>query len=122
MAHNDHIHLAYKYILIFTILYSDPDYCYPALLTNPILSSDVVTSSSDEDGCFCLKPFASELRNPLLATHAGDGSHRLFVAEQIGVVWVFLQVQNVKCKCCHNFCRNIESRIIKHLIHRRQKI
>uniref|UniRef100_A0A8C8YGM1 HHIP like 2 n=1 Tax=Prolemur simus TaxID=1328070 RepID=A0A8C8YGM1_PROSS len=35
-------------------------------------------------------PAASGLRNPVCMVHAGDGSHRRFVAEQVGAVWVYL--------------------------------
>uniref|UniRef100_A0A8C3X215 HHIP like 2 n=1 Tax=Catagonus wagneri TaxID=51154 RepID=A0A8C3X215_9CETA len=43
-------------------------------------------------GCLqlCLAEVANGLRNPVSMVHAGDGTHRLFVAEQVGVVWVYL--------------------------------
>ncbi|CAM4689055.1 unnamed protein product, partial [Caretta caretta] len=42
-------------------------------------------------GCLqlCLRGVANGLRNPVAMVHAGDGSHRFFVAEQRGCVWVF---------------------------------
>ena len=40
--------------------------------------------------CICALPVAAGLRNPVVATHAGDGSGRMFIAEQIGAVKVLL--------------------------------
>lgn len=37
---------------------------------------------------FALEPVADGFTRPLLVTHAGDGSGRLFVVEQGGVIWV----------------------------------
>ena len=42
-----------------------------------------------EKNCLCFEEFASGLRDPVLAIHANDNTHRLFVAEQIGVVYVY---------------------------------
>ena len=42
-----------------------------------------------EKNCLCLEEFASGLRDPILAIHANDNTHRLFVAERIGVVYVY---------------------------------
>lgn len=43
-------------------------------------------------GCLqlCLEEVANGLRNPVAMVHAQDGSHRFFVAEQLGLVWVYL--------------------------------
>ena len=63
----------------------DSAYCYPQVLNGP----DIEGFSSDqvgELGCVCGQPVASGLRNPLAAVHAGDGSGRLFIVEQIGVI------------------------------------
>lgn len=63
----------------------DSAYCYPRVLNGP----DIEGFSSDqvgELGCVCGQPVASGLRNPLAAVHAGDGSGRLFIVEQIGVI------------------------------------
>uniref|UniRef100_A0A4W3IEY6 HHIP like 2 n=1 Tax=Callorhinchus milii TaxID=7868 RepID=A0A4W3IEY6_CALMI len=43
-------------------------------------------------GCLqlCLQEAANGLRNPVLMIHANDDTHRYFVAEQLGLVWVYL--------------------------------
>ena len=38
----------------------------------------------------CLEEVANGLRNPVAMIHADDGTHRFFVAEQLGYVWVYL--------------------------------
>ena len=43
----------------------------------------------DKENCLCLEEFASGLRDPVLAIHANDNTHRLFIAEQIGVIHVY---------------------------------
>lgn len=70
----------------------DPDYCYPHLLTSENLSKNLGRVAEDPKGCLqlCLEEVANGLRNPLAMVHANDGTHRLFVAEQVGVVWVYL--------------------------------
>ena len=44
---------------------------------------------AEKKNCLCLEEFASGLRDPILAIHAKDNTHRLFVAERIGVVYVY---------------------------------
>lgn len=46
----------------------------------------------DPKGCLelCLQEVANGLRNPVAMIHADDGTHRFFVAEQLGYVWVYL--------------------------------
>ncbi|KAM9355033.1 HHIP-like protein 1 [Pholidichthys leucotaenia] len=70
----------------------DEDYCYPHLLSNRNLSQHLGRVRSDSKGCLqlCLEEVANGLRNPLAMVHASDGTHRFFVAEQVGVVWVYL--------------------------------
>lgn len=70
----------------------DPDYCYPHLLSNSQLTQNLGHVQYDPDGCLqlCLEEVANGLRNPLAMVHANDGTHRFFVAEQVGVVWVYL--------------------------------
>ncbi len=53
----------------------------------------IIQSSNAEDssGCICLEKFASGLRDPILAIHANDNTGRIFIAEQIGVVYVYNQ-------------------------------
>ncbi|KAM6973075.1 HHIP-like protein 1 [Aplochiton taeniatus] len=70
----------------------DPDYCYPHLLSNEQLSQNLGRVRSDSEGCLqlCLEEVANGLRNPLAMVHANDGTHRFFVAEQVGLVWTYL--------------------------------
>ncbi|XP_035252769.1 HHIP-like protein 1 [Anguilla anguilla] len=70
----------------------DPDYCYPHLLSNDQLTRNLGRVNADPEGCLqlCLEEVANGLRNPLAMVHANDGTHRFFVAEQVGVVWTYL--------------------------------
>lgn len=71
----------------------DQDYCYPDVLKTPGLNSNLGRVAEDPGGCLqlCLTEVANSLRNPVLMLHSADDTHRLFVAEQLGVVWVFLR-------------------------------
>lgn len=70
----------------------DPDYCYPHLLSNERLTKNLGRTAADSEGCLqlCLEEVANGLRNPLAMVHANDGTHRFFIAEQVGLVWVYL--------------------------------
>ncbi|XP_052009021.1 HHIP-like protein 1 isoform X2 [Xyrauchen texanus] len=70
----------------------DPDYCYPHLLSNERLTKNLGRTSADSEGCLqlCLEEVANGLRNPLAMVYVNDGTHRFFIAEQVGVVWVYL--------------------------------
>ncbi|XP_064230578.1 HHIP-like protein 1 isoform X1 [Aotus nancymaae] len=70
----------------------DADYCYPNLMVNKNLNSDLGHMVTDATGCLqlCLEEVANGLRNPVAMVHAGDGTHRFFVAEQVGLVWAYL--------------------------------
>ena len=72
----------------------DNAYCYPRIRDDQDLQSWIEESRYGtgrySEGCICLEEFANGLRNPLLAVHANDNTHRLFIAEQIGVVHVYL--------------------------------
>uniref|UniRef100_A0A8C0HUM8 Soluble scavenger receptor cysteine-rich domain-containing protein SSC5D n=1 Tax=Balaenoptera musculus TaxID=9771 RepID=A0A8C0HUM8_BALMU len=70
----------------------DADYCFPRLLVNEHLNSNLGRVVADAMGCLqlCLEEVANGLRNPVAMVHARDGSHRFFVAEQLGLVWVYL--------------------------------
>ena len=61
----------------------DSPYCYPRILEQP--------KPEQKLGCLCAMPVASELRLPTTAVHAGDGSGRLFIAEELGVVRILEQ-------------------------------
>ncbi|XP_078031487.1 HHIP-like protein 2 [Epinephelus lanceolatus] len=71
---------------------SDQDYCYPNVLKSSDLNSNLGQVSEDPRGCLqvCLTEVANNLRNPVLMLHSGDGTHRMFIAEQVGFVWVYL--------------------------------
>ena len=64
---------------------SDDAYCYPNIRNGPQING-IDTQSEGELGCFCGLPVATGLRNPIVAVHAGDGSGRLFIVEQVGVI------------------------------------
>ncbi|ELV10026.1 HHIP-like protein 2 [Tupaia chinensis] len=70
----------------------DKDYCFPNVLRNDHLNRNLGVVAEDHQGCLqlCLTEVANGLRNPVSMVHAGDGTHRFFVAEQLGVVWVYL--------------------------------
>ncbi|XP_067351576.1 HHIP-like protein 1 isoform X2 [Channa argus] len=71
---------------------ADTDYCYPHLLSSQKLTQNLGQVQSDSDGCIqlCLEEVANGLKNPLAMVHANDGTHRFFVAEQVGLVWTYL--------------------------------
>ncbi|KAI9522113.1 hypothetical protein NQZ68_039292 [Dissostichus eleginoides] len=70
----------------------DKQYCYPNVLTNTELNANLGLVREDPTGCLelCLQEVANGLRNPVAMIHAEDGTHRFFVAEQLGYVWVYL--------------------------------
>ncbi|XP_005750183.1 HHIP-like protein 1 [Pundamilia nyererei] len=70
----------------------DKDYCYPYLLNNQQLTQNLGGIQVNSDGCLqlCLEEVANGLQNPLAMVHANDGTHRFFVAEQVGLVWTYL--------------------------------
>ncbi|XP_026219448.1 HHIP-like protein 1 isoform X2 [Anabas testudineus] len=70
----------------------DKQYCYPNVLSNEELNANLGVVSEDPTGCLelCLEEVANGLRNPVAMIHADDGTHRFFVAEQVGYVWVYL--------------------------------
>ncbi|CAL1540967.1 unnamed protein product [Lymnaea stagnalis] len=81
----------------------DVDYCYPDLLTNPMLQRNLQPAGQvpgNASGCLCLEHVKRSLANPLWARHAGDGSGRLFVAEQKGRVHIY----NTRSKRWNRFC------------------
>ncbi|XP_043120038.1 HHIP-like protein 1 [Puntigrus tetrazona] len=70
----------------------DPEYCYPNVLSNAELNANLGDVKADPQGCIqlCLEEAANGLRNPVAMVHANDGTHRFFVAEQLGYVWTYL--------------------------------
>ncbi|XP_074548321.1 HHIP-like protein 2 [Halichoeres trimaculatus] len=71
---------------------SDQDYCYPNVLKSSDLNTNLGQVVQDPKGCLqlCLTEVANNLRNPVLMLHSGDETHRMFIAEQVGFVWVYL--------------------------------
>ncbi|XP_030069522.1 HHIP-like protein 1 isoform X1 [Microcaecilia unicolor] len=70
----------------------DVDYCFPRLLSNTNLNQNLGLMTADSEGCLqvCLVEVANGLQNPVAMVHANDGTHRFFVAEQVGLVWAYL--------------------------------
>ncbi|XP_056403255.1 HHIP-like protein 1 isoform X2 [Hyla sarda] len=70
----------------------DVDYCFPRLLVNTKLNQNLGLVTADSEGCLqlCLEEVANGLQNPVAMVHANDGTHRFFVAEQVGLVWTYL--------------------------------
>uniref|UniRef100_A0A3P8Y848 SRCR domain-containing protein n=1 Tax=Esox lucius TaxID=8010 RepID=A0A3P8Y848_ESOLU len=70
----------------------DREYCYPNVLSNDKLNANLGDVWADPEGCvqLCLQEVANGLRNPVAMVHADDGTHRFFVAEQLGYVWTYL--------------------------------
>ncbi|CAM9864167.1 unnamed protein product [Bubo scandiacus] len=70
----------------------DEDYCFPNVLKNTALNRNLGSVVEGRKGCLqlCLTEVANSLRNPVLMVHANDHTHRMFIAEQVGVIWVYL--------------------------------
>ncbi len=66
---------------------TESPYCYPRVLDGPQLGNTIVDTDGDLD-CLCGLPIATGLRNPVFAVHSGDGTGRMFVGEQVGVIRV----------------------------------
>ncbi|XP_041351627.1 HHIP-like protein 1 isoform X2 [Gigantopelta aegis] len=67
----------------------DPDYCFPELLSNAIFNRNISNQQITKRGCLCLEEVALDLGIPILARHSGDGTNRLFIADQTGVVYIY---------------------------------
>ena len=72
----------------------DSPYCYPEVLDGPDIDG-FSTEQVGELGCLCGQSVLSGVRNPVAAVHAGDGSGRLFIVEQIGVIHVLDRERNL---------------------------
>nr|XP_033811817.1 HHIP-like protein 1 [Geotrypetes seraphini] len=70
----------------------DPNYCFPNVMVNAELNTKLGEVQEDSEGCLqlCLQEVANGLRNPVAMAHANDGSHRFFIAEQVGYIWAYL--------------------------------
>ena len=67
---------------------TDSPYCYPRVLQGPQIGGGQPTEPTGDLGCLCVLPVATGLRNPVFTLHSGDQTGRLFIGEQLGVVWV----------------------------------
>ena len=61
----------------------DSPFCYPRVLEQPKAEQNLQ--------CLCAMPVANKLRMPTAAVHAGDGSGRLFITEELGVIRILQQ-------------------------------
>ena len=68
------------------VIPQESPYCYPQILNGPRLPDVDPQETSGGLNCICGQPVATGLRNPLVATHSGDGTGRLFIVEQLGVI------------------------------------
>lgn len=66
---------------------ADNDYCYPTV--NGGKMNRLRGQLPIGDNVLCVQPIAYQLANPLAAVSPNDGTHRLFVAEQVGIVHIF---------------------------------
>lgn len=62
------------------------------MLKNTALNRNLGLVVEDHKGCLqlCLTEVANGLRKPALMVHVNDRTHHVFVAEQVGVIWVYL--------------------------------
>jgi glucose/arabinose dehydrogenase len=67
----------------------DVNYCYPGILGNGSLNTQLQSAKSSKEGCVCLEEYGSGLRNPVFVRNAGDGSNLLYVGEQGGIVYIY---------------------------------
>lgn len=74
----------------------DVNYCYPGILFDNSLEAELQAAKSSKEGCVCLEEYATELRNPVFARNAGDGSGWLYVGEQGGLVFIYKNKTKVK--------------------------
>lgn len=65
-------------------------YCYPQILDGPQLPEVDPEETPGGLNCICAQSVATGLRNPVVATHSGDGTGRLFIVEQLGIIRVLM--------------------------------
>ncbi|CAB4036025.1 HHIP 2, partial [Paramuricea clavata] len=72
------------------------DLCYPKIkktvrqLKNSKPDNIARGLNATQKGCLCVREVIHNLRNPLALLHANDQTHRMFIVEQIGLVYVIL--------------------------------
>ena len=70
-----------------------------ALVVSPLLSVQVAAAEVDESALPVVAERAFpnlKFRRPIVLTHAGDGTNRVFVASQLGTIYVFPNDQKVE--------------------------
>lgn len=70
------------------LLLQDADYCFPHVDTIDQKTLAKKYNYESNKDCLCVEEVARDLRNPLAGVHAGDGSGRFFIAEQLGLIRV----------------------------------
>jgi len=73
---------------------SDKAYCYPAVKN---INKDIKVTNDGRGIEMCVEENKNRFANALLAVHANDGSHRLFIGEQRGRIYI-LDDKGVKKK------------------------
>jgi hypothetical protein len=78
-----------------SITLPDLDYCFPNWIQINSLNESLSRETTTEEGCLCLEPFAKDeiLRNALSFRYSPDGSGRIFISEQIGIIHIFYKNQ-----------------------------
>ncbi|MEW8547863.1 MAG: PQQ-dependent sugar dehydrogenase, partial [Candidatus Thiodiazotropha sp.] len=59
------------------------------LFSRPENKARVKKRAADDVNCLCVEKIASKLRMPVFLRNANDGSNRLFIGEQIGVIHIY---------------------------------
>ena len=73
----------------------DKDYCIPKASTSATNKVQEYSTSSENVIELCVKHVGQELRNPLVGVHSNDGTNRLFVGEQKGVIYIYQLDKNL---------------------------
>lgn len=66
-------------------------YCLPDWRKVPSLGEQIHPSRVNAKGCLCVEEFSSGLASPLIVVNANDGSERVFIGEQQGLVHISLE-------------------------------
>lgn len=78
--------LLHGHVFCQHVALTDVDYCYPEILTSPVLNRQLERQKETKEGCLCLEEVARNLTQAVQARHSGDGTGRLFLVEQPGVI------------------------------------
>jgi glucose/arabinose dehydrogenase len=85
MARRSYVLAALGIVLAFTSVFG-ADGNLPSVRPRTTLAAPLAGPMAAPDNSITLQPFLSGLSAPVLITHAGDGSGRLFVVEKAGVI------------------------------------